>query len=77
MSEPMKVHLPVVRITTPQPTTERPVVPAVLGLVEVDGRHWPVTRYVIEGNVDGYQMVTITFHADLTVMHPADADPLS
>lgn len=64
------LHIPVVRVTTPKPIEEHPAVPAVLSFVEVDGQLWPVTRYVIDGSADDFQTVTLTFLADLTIVHP-------
>lgn len=63
-------HYPVVRIETPPTPEGGPSAPAVLSLVEVDGRMWPVIAYTIEGNVEGRQRVSLTFEADVTIEHP-------
>ena len=64
------IHVPKVRITTPEATATRPFVSTVLTHIEIDGQEWPVIDYKIEGRgVSGTQSVTLTFHADVTVEH--------
>lgn len=64
------LHSPRVRIVTPA-IGRVGETPNVLTRVEVDGELWPVIDYAVTGkHVDGWQTVTLTFHADVTVEHP-------
>lgn len=68
-----KQHYPRVRILTPTPTGNHEVTLAVLTTVEVDGREWPCVSYLLDSGKaspsDGFQTVTLTFVADVTVEH--------
>jgi len=65
----MRLHHPVVEIQTPSPSPGHEVAPAVLTVVLVDGEMWPVTAYAVGADRGGWQEVTLTFHADVTIVH--------
>ena len=65
----MKQHYPVVEIQTPRSRPGHELMPAILTMVIVDGEMWPVTAYSVGADKDGWQEVTLTFHADVTIEH--------
>jgi len=60
--------VPRVRIVTPAPD-KTGATPNILTNIEVDGAHWPIVDYRIDGNVNDLQHVTLTFLADVTIEH--------
>lgn len=67
------LHFPQVRIVTPKPERNGGTL-AALSRVEVDGQWWPVIAYVVDSgkSVSGFQSITLTFEADITIEHPAE-----
>lgn len=61
-------HIPVVRIVTPEPDPTG-MTQTVLSRIVIDGSEWAVTGYRIEGEVGDIQKITLTFLADVTVVH--------
>ena len=63
------MKIPRIVIVTPVPTDARPFPPVELTRITIDGEEWAVLSYRVEGEVAGYQKVTLRFVADVTIEH--------
>jgi hypothetical protein len=70
MGDYTRPHMPKVRVIVPEPD-KHGMTPSVFTRILVDGEAWAITDYVIRGDVDGLQTVTLTILADITVERPA------
>ncbi len=66
----VKPRIPRIQVISPEPDAHG-FTPAIFSRVLIDGDEWAVVDYTIHGKVDGYQQVTLTFLADITVERPA------
>lgn len=75
MTRAASPYYPVVRIETPETPPGGPEPPAILTRVLVNGQMWPVLAYEVGADMGGWQKVTLTFAADVTIEHPPSGGP--
>jgi len=64
------MKIPRIKLVTPVPTDDHPFLPVELTHITVDGEEWGILDYKVGGSVGGFQKVSLTFVADLTIEHP-------
>jgi hypothetical protein len=67
-------HIPNVVITTPK-ADRLGLTPNILTRVTIDGVEWAVTGYQVKGHVNDMQEFTLTFLADVTIVHRDAEEP--